>query len=230
MKGLFTLAHILGWGVEGSVLDSIQISQEGSSRPRRSCFSSLCHGWGDHLGRGMVTRRNARRSPAQTRPIFHKITWEERIYLRRFSIRIMDLISVNERNTFSWLVRLAYLHWIGQDLWKGNFCSINIDASAFSCLFLHHIHCIYVKVLAVGHNAKCGTALCVLSAILLFVHSTHVHSGSLYGMLLSCHLLFITTCLFSAFRGVCIDFSQQDWGEWEYFCYRCNVIYSLQLL
>lgn len=97
-------------------------------------------------------------------------------------------------------------------------------------LFLHYIHCIYVKALAVGRKAKYGTALCLVSAILLFVHSTHVHSGSLCGMLLSCHLLFITTCLFSAFRGVCIDFSQHSLGEWEYFCYRCNVIYSLQLL
>lgn len=45
-----------------------------------------------------------------------------------------------------------------------------------------------MEVLAAGHNARYGTPLCVLSAIPLLVHGTHMHSGWLCGILQSCYL------------------------------------------
>lgn len=54
--------------------------------------------------------------------------------------------------------------------------SINMDGSVvLPSIFTLYILCIYAKALAVGHNARYGTALCMLSAILLFVHGTHTH-------------------------------------------------------
>lgn len=74
--------HPGGGGLKARYWKAYRSARREAAVPAAPCLSSLCHGWGDHLGRGMVPRRNARRSPAQTPPFFHKMMWEARIYLR----------------------------------------------------------------------------------------------------------------------------------------------------
>lgn len=172
VKGLFSLARI---------------QTDGKGWSSRACCSRLFKsaprpGWPSA----------PRWSPEQERPSPHRLRLRLRARLGdlvKFTVFLIDLISVNECTKFRWLLSLASLHSIGQEEIKGNYWSINTDGSAFFqtfyCLFLYIIYTAYMEVLAVGHNARYGTALCMLSAIPLLVQGTHMHSGH---ALQCCHL------------------------------------------
>lgn len=85
-----------------------------------------------------------------------------------------------------------------------------------------------MKALAVGHNARYGTALCMLSAILLFVHGTHTYTQD--GFKVFCSPVIFYSFPYVYFQFIRTDFSQQEMGKWEYLCYRCDVIDSLYVL
>lgn len=114
VKGLFSLARI-------------QTDGEGwSSRARCSrLFKSAPRpGWPSA----------PRWSSEQERPSPHRLRLRMRARLGdlvKFTVFLIDLISVNECTKFPWLLSLASLHSIGQEEIKGNYWSINTDGSAF---------------------------------------------------------------------------------------------------